>query len=122
MSGQFYQLFQALHMYVHNGYTGDKYVILFSTETIHGSFRSKRKQQQESATEHSKVIVDTLKETPPLCKRIALRPRRARLRPLVHFDHQSISIVIGTLPANIHQFGMCEHIGLYRPITGILIV
>ena len=77
------------------------------TEGIsHGSFRSKRKQQQEVAIDHPKATVEALKETPPLRKRIALRPRRARLRPLVHFDHQSIPIVIGTLPANIQQFGM----------------
>ena len=73
----------------------------------HGSFRSKRKQQQEaSSIDHPKVTVEALKEAPPLRKRITLRPRRARLRPLVHYDHQSIPIVIGTLPANIQQFGM----------------
>ena len=47
-----------------------------------------------------------LRETPPLRKRIALKPRRARLRPLVHFDHQSVPIVIGTLPASNQLFGM----------------
>ena len=79
----------------------------YCTDTIsHGSFRSsKRKQlQQEAAAEHPKVTVDALKETPPLRKRVA-KARRARLRPLVHFDHQSIPIVVGALPSNNNQFG-----------------
>ena len=85
----------------------------YCTDTIsHGSFRSsKRKQmQQEAAAEHPKVTVDALKETPPLRKRVA-RARRARLRPLVHFDHQSIPIVVGALPSNINQFGMIMRCG-----------
>ena len=81
--------------------------LCYLTDTVgHGSFRLKRKQQQEANADHHKVTVEALKETPPLRKRINLRPRRARLRPLVHFDHQSIPIVVGTLPANIIQFGM----------------
>ena len=99
-------------MYVSTCTTGIMYITnnghyYFNTDISHGSFRSKRKQQQESPVEHPKVTVDALKEAPPLRKRIALRPKRARLRPLVHFDHQSIPIVIGALPTNLNQFGMC---------------
>ena len=94
--------------------------LFYHTDSIgHGSFRSKRNKQQESPSDHPKVTVEALKETPPLRKRVNLRPRRARLRPLVHFDHQSIPIVIGTLPANINQFGMYEHIGEDHMITVI---
>ena len=94
--------------------------LFYYTDSIgHGSFRSKRNKQQESPSDHPKVTVEALKETPPLRKRVNLRPIRARLRPLVHFDHQSIPIVIGTLPANINQFGMYEHIGEDHMITVI---
>lgn len=85
---------------------GSVIVVSLYTEVSHGSFRSKRKQQ-DSAAELMKVTVEALRETPPLRKKISLRPRRQRLRPLVHFDHQSIPIVVGTLPASNKQFGMC---------------
>ena len=84
----------------------NRYCYYYTEGISHESFRSKRKHQQEASIDHFKVTVEALKETAPLRKRIALRPRRARLRPLVHFDHQSIPIIIGTLPANIQQFGM----------------
>jgi len=96
-----------VHTYVIITLEGSVIVVSLHIDTIsHGSFRSKRKQQQELPAEHLKITAEALRETPPLRKKINLKPRRQRLRPLVHFDHQSIPLVFGALPASNKQFGM----------------